>query len=112
MTKTQEKINKLRHEASMINFAEHISTEGYARLNEIESEIKKLESKQHGGWVVAIYPNFNSISNEPNYLTEDANLCMCSDPTYFKTKKEALEHLKAADLNPKNWRTEIRKEVK
>ena len=112
MTKRQERINELRTKASMIQFSSVLTEHDYNTLAKIDAEIKRLEAKQHGGWVVLIYPNFQSISNEPSFLTDDSTLCMGDAPTYFQTKKEAMEYLRKAQLNPRDWRTEVRKEVR
>lgn len=117
MTKRQERINELRKQASMIQFLSVLSEEDYKTLDKIDAEIKRLEAKQHGGWVikVTVHNTSDSKFDYSYYLTEDETLCCCDEPTFFKTKKEAQAVLNKHKFKDSQWyyhTVEIRKEVR
>ena len=117
MTKTQMRINELRTKASMIQFSSVLTENDYNTLAKIDAEIKRLESKQHGGWVVkvTVHNRNDSKYDYSYYLTGDEILCCCDEPTFFKTKKEAQAVLNKHKLKDSQWyydTAEIRKEVR
>lgn len=104
MREIEKKLEELKHRISMVEFGSPYDSKLHKELTE---QFKEL-NKDRFGWYVEITPNFNSISNEPNYLSSDSILCISDDPTYFETKEEAEEYLSKAELNSKNWNTEIK----
>lgn len=107
MNETEKRICELRHQYSMIQMADSLSSEDYAKLKEIDSEIEKLKSQRKGGYYVVL-----EGSNCFPYLTDDSNLCWSDEKTYFSTREEAQEAIRNADIHEEDRRNlKIVKEV-
>lgn len=99
MNEIEKRICELRHQYSMIQMADSLSSEDYAKLREIDSEIEKLKSQRKGGYYVVL-----EGSNCFPYLTDDSNLCWSDEKTYFSTREEAQKAIRNADIHEEDRR--------
>ena len=106
MNKTVKKIEDLRRTISYINFQDRLSSEDYKRIDELEAEIKQLQSELKGTKGVAV--KLTSISGGYSfYLTNDSMLCCGDEPTLFESEDEAQDYLDRAQLVPSDYKIEF-----
>jgi hypothetical protein len=106
MNKTVKKIEDLRRTLSYINFQDRLSSEDYKQIDEIEAEIKQLQSELKGTKGVAV--KLTSIRGGYSfYLTNDSMLCCGDEPTLFESEDEAQDYLDRAQLVPSDYKIEF-----
>ena len=104
MNKTVKKIEDLRRTLSYINFQDRLSSEDYKRIDELEAEIKQLQSELKGTKGVAVKL---TRSGHSFYLTNDSILCCGDEPTLFESEDEAQDYLDRAQLVPSDYKIEF-----
>ncbi len=106
MNKTAKKIGDLRRTLSYINFKDRLSSDDYKKMDEIEAEIKQLQSELKGTKGVAV--KLTSIRGGYSfYLTDDSILCCGDEPTVFESEDEAQDYLDRAQIVPSDYKIEF-----
>ena len=91
-----KKLQEMRHEYSLINMSNYLSSEDYDRLDFLEESIEALTEELHGFKAVAAKVIDTASNNVVGYLTDDALLCYSQTPTWFESEEEAFKYFEEA----------------
>lgn len=98
MKDEMKKIADVQDRLTSIWFQDHLSREDYAKIDELEAELKKLrdEFDTTDQWYVELVFKDNK---KPFYLSNDPVTCISDAPYYFESKEEAEEYYNKSTLN-------------
>lgn len=93
-----EKLKKLSHSISMIHFQDHMSSDDFRKVRELEQEYREVDKSLSGytGVVCKVVPSYNK--NSHFYFTGDRILCCGDAPTYFESEEEARALFEKSEL--------------
>lgn len=96
-----KKLQEMRHQYSLINMSNYLSSEDYDKLDSLEESIKTLTEELHGFKAFAAKVVDIASNNIIAYLTDDPILCYSETPTWFESEEEALKYFEEADIKDK-----------
>lgn len=96
-----KKLQEMRHQYSLINMSNYLSSEDYDRLDSLEESIKALTEELHGFKAVAAKVVDINSTIVIAYLTDNPILCYSQTPTWFESKDEATKYFEEADIKDK-----------
>lgn len=110
MKEIMKKVNQLEHHITMITFQDRLTKDDYARLHDLNKQVKELRKQIENmeGYYVELKPNYKTFTNRVSYLTDSPILCCGSEKTIFDSEEEAMEYLKKSDIyGDKDWSVTI-----
>ena len=97
MTEAMKKVSELRHRISMIYMQDHLSSEDYKDIVELEHQIKQIKIDEHGVALKLVHAG-PQYSKNPFYLTDDEILSCGDEPTWFENEDELMAQFRKTSL--------------